>query len=90
MSNADDRADQRLASTLLVRTLAHSQNRAPPQDVLEDHQEISGCSGAGTSQAPAYTHFDVGGELARMAVRAQIVGPRYDYLADCGQNRLAT
>jgi hypothetical protein len=35
-------------------------------------------------------HFDVGGELAGMTVRAQVVGSRYDYLADDGQNRFAT
>ena len=32
--------------------------------------------------------FDVGGELAGMAVRAQVVGARYFHLAHRGQNRL--
>ena len=34
--------------------------------------------------------FDISGELAVMAMRAQVVGPRYSHLADGGQNRLAT
>src|SRR5262249_39297204 len=41
MSHADDRADQRRAPVLLVRTLADPQNRAPPQDGLEKDPSVT-------------------------------------------------
>jgi len=40
-----------LAPVLLVRTLAHPQNRAPPSYRLENHQKVSGCAGARAGHA---------------------------------------
>src|SRR5208283_4049331 len=51
--HALNRTDQRFASALLVRTLAHPQDRTASPHGLAHHPEVSRCAGAGSCTAAA-------------------------------------